>query len=90
MPVLLQVGDFAIVRGTDKGYIEYINKDLIVIFVSRMQSTTRNTAGIFVLSNNPDSHFPLPVMITDKTDFEIRSKSNLPSKPTQENYDITQ
>ena len=40
--------------------IEVINNpniDLIFIIVTRMQSTTRNTAGILVLKSNPASHF---------------------------------
>ena len=34
--------------------------------------------------------FVLAVLSTRKTDFEIRSKSNLPSKQTRENYGVTQ
>ena len=55
-----------------------------------MQTLTLNGAGILVLNSNPDSQFPLAVIGKRKTDFEIRSKSNLPSKQTRENYLGTQ
>ena len=60
----------------------------IAIFVTRTQSLTRNTAGILVLNRDTDSHFVLAVLSKHKIDFEIISKSNLPSKQTQENYFI--
>ena len=37
--------------------INNINIDFIVIIVTRMQSPTRNAAGILVLCSDPDSHF---------------------------------
>ena len=55
-----------------------------------MQYPNCNDTGILVLNINPDSHYFLAVLCKRKTDFEIRSKSNLPIKQTRENYRITQ
>ena len=70
--------------------ISNINIEFIVIVVNRTQYPTYNNAGILVLNSDPDSHFYLAVLSKRKTDFEIRSKLNLLSKQTQENYRVTQ
>ena len=45
-----------------------------------MYSPTRNAGNILVLNRDHDSHFVLAVLSKLKTDFKIRSESNLPSK----------
>ena len=49
-----------------------------------MQYPTCNDAGILVLNSNPDSHSFPGCAEQAQTDFEIISKSNLPSKQTRE------
>ena len=55
-----------------------------------MQSPISDAVGIMVLNSDTDSHFLLAVLSKRKTDFEIRSKSNIHSKQTQGNYCVTQ
>ena len=56
-----------------------------------MYSPTHNNAGIFLCwTAILILVFVLAVLSKRKTDFEIRPKSNLPSKQTRENYRVTQ
>ena len=70
--------------------INNLNIEFTIIVVNRTQYPTRNDTGILMLNSDPDSHFFLAVLSKRKTDFEIRSKSNLPSRQTREKYRITQ
>ena len=66
--------------------INNLNMEFIVIVINRTQYPTFNDTGILILNSDPDLHFFLTVLSKRKADFEIRSKSNIPSKQTRENY----
>ena len=70
--------------------INNINIEFIIIVFNRTQYPTCNNTGILMLNSDPDSHFFLAVLSKSKTDFDICSKSNLPSKQTCEDYRIMQ
>ena len=72
--------------------IEVINDpdiEFIDIAVTRTESQNCKGTGIFVLNSNPCSYFFPGCAEQAQTDFEIRFKSNLPSKQTDESYNIT-
>ena len=64
------------------------NIEFIFIVLNRTQYPTRNNKGILMLNRDPDLYFSPGYAEHSQNWFEIRSKSNLPSKQTRDNYRI--